>query len=257
MLKSEDRPDLSLARFGRELSGSLLHWDSRLWSSLRELFFRPGHTARLAVSGEEVSARIHPVRLYLAANLVFFLLLPFLNDESFTLIRNDVEVLVGMTPSYAGVLEDEADRAQLDPSDYRLRLDAWIASHQGAFVAVLLPLLALLLWLFFGRRRRYFVEHLVFSTTYYTTFLLSFLMLGLVARVASSLFSAVTVVLWLPLPWLLWMGWWLWRGQQRFYGVGRWRSAFVVPVTYFGSLLAFIGYTQVLFWAGVVSLRFR
>lgn len=256
MPTSEDRPDLSLARFGRELSAGLLHWDSRLWRALRELFFVPGSTARLAVSGKETSAGIHPVRLYLAANLIFFFLLPFLNDESFTLIRTDVEVLVGMTPSYAAVLEGEAERAQLDPRDYRLRLDTWISSHQGAFVAILLPFLALLLRLFFGRRRRYFVEHLLFSTTYYTTFLLSFLMLGLLARIA-SMFSAVWLVLWLPLPWFLWMGWWMWRGQQRFYGVGRWHSAFVLPVTYLSSLLALIGYTQVLFWAGIVSLRFR
>ena len=256
MVEPEETPDLSLARFARELSGNLLHWDGRLWSSLRELFLQPGQAAKGVVAGGEDRERIHPVRLYLVVNLLFFFVLPFLNNEQFTLMRNDLEILAQMVPAYGDVLAGEARRAGVTDADYRLELDAWIASHQGAFVAVMLPVLALLLWIFFGRRRRFAVEHLLLATSYYTVFLLSLLFVGFVGRVATAL-DDLRILLSAPLPWFLWLGWWMWSGQRRFYDVGKLHSLVVLPVTYVGSLMAFMAYTQALFWAGILALRLR
>ncbi|MEM1246928.1 MAG: hypothetical protein AAGK22_11165 [Acidobacteriota bacterium] len=99
-----------------------MHRGGRFWGSLRELFLQPGQAVKCVVAGGEDRGRIHPVRLDLVVNLVLFFVLPFLNDEQFTLMRNHVEILAQRVPVYGDVRTGEARRATTTEADDRLEL---------------------------------------------------------------------------------------------------------------------------------------
>ena len=60
-------------------------------------------------------------------------------------------------------LLDRARAAQKDPSATVARMKRTAFDWAPRIAALLVPLLALLTWLFFRRPKRYFVEHLVFA----------------------------------------------------------------------------------------------
>lgn len=261
--------DLSLRRFVAGVWRQLFHVDGRLWRSLAELLLRPGESARAALDAEqeadprpmesaaEKDRAFHPVRVYLVANLLFFLVVPILNTDEFTLLRNDLEVLSDLWPTYQLRIEAEAARLGAPVAVYEAVLDSWIRGHQGAFVAALIPLFALVLYALFGRRRRYFAEHLLFSTTYYTVFLITMPMLGLLGRLLLAILPLTMI--WFTLPpllWLLGMLLWLGLGLRRFYDLRPVMTLATATLAFGFFALTFVLYTHLLFWAGIVAQRF-
>ncbi len=273
--------DLSMRRFARDLAGELFHLDTRLWRSIGTLLFEPGESARRAVDDESQSHQvvelderardsstprslIHPVRLYLAANLLFFIIVPLLNTDQITILYNDLDVLEGLAPAYADVVAEEALAKEQDLVAYRAQLDAWIRSNQGALIAVLLPLLALPLWIMFRRERRYFLEHLLLSASFYTIFLLTLPLIGVTIRLLTGLgassgaldsSAALVMILTPTFVWFAGLLLWLWRALARYYEAGPVKSlALSIPLCLV-SLASFGAYAHLLFWIGVLALR--
>lgn len=52
----------------------ILDWDSRIWRTLRPLFFQPGHLTRSYMEGKR-ERYSPPIRLYLISSIIFFLLI--------------------------------------------------------------------------------------------------------------------------------------------------------------------------------------
>lgn len=149
----------SLRQIAADGLGDLVSFDSRIVRTLRELFVRPGFLSTEWWRGRR-SPYVPPFRLYLLVAAVFFLALSvtdlrlvnlrFSADEGGQtleealeghLLRDSVLVLVELG-------EEEAQRQLID------RLGT---------LALLMPPLFALLSLVAYRRRRYYVEHLVFS----------------------------------------------------------------------------------------------
>src|SRR5262245_28998138 len=63
----------SVVHFVREATEDLTHADSRLWSTLRALLFRPGFLTREFIAGRRVRY-LPPLRLYLVLSVLFFLI---------------------------------------------------------------------------------------------------------------------------------------------------------------------------------------
>ena len=84
-----------------ELLDNLFSYDSRVYRTLVPLIFKPGFVCSEYLAGKRASF-LPPFRLYLFASVVFFLLVPYVNDISMSLELSDEEREV------VSKLEDEA-----------------------------------------------------------------------------------------------------------------------------------------------------
>jgi hypothetical protein len=70
----------SVLHFVREATEDLTHADSRLWSTILALLFKPGFLTREFLSGRRVRY-LPPLRLYLVLSVLFFLVLGLTHHE--------------------------------------------------------------------------------------------------------------------------------------------------------------------------------
>ena len=185
--------DLPIGEFAREIAGETLGLDSRVRRTLRPLFLEPGAVARDYVAGRRARF-VPPVRLYLFASFVMFLVLTLSANpqfRNFTINGEPVvsgagddpnradtaQIAAGNTPPVdsAGDEESEAgsgdsfgDRIEDALRDGIIRAQADATAFAALFINrlaqamfVLLPVFALLLKIAY--RRRLYVHHLVFS----------------------------------------------------------------------------------------------
>jgi hypothetical protein len=166
-----------------ELLEGLTHSDSRLWLTLKYLWFRPGKLTQEFVAGRRV-AYLPPFRLYLVLSVVFFLMASFLHTDSVEVIRFDEAVAPTAAPLPAGT--KQAARAMncqqvsltigADPDwDKRIRhaceeivrdngnnLLHVAVSTMSKAMFIFLPLIAFLNMLLYWRPRHRYAEHLLF-----------------------------------------------------------------------------------------------
>lgn len=177
-----------------EFFEELLDIDSRVLRSLRMLFTRPGFLTSEYTKGRRISY-LPPVRIYLVASVLFFLLLslktllPELQDNE--LIRefaesDDIEATLEqavesrMNPSPQDSLNSSAERVPVLGADstgsgmsvsvgndsYDLEQSDVLASFTDNFAKVvflLLPAAAFLLKALYVRRKKMYIEHFIFS----------------------------------------------------------------------------------------------
>lgn len=208
--------DRRFAHLVAESVGALTDLDGRLWRSLRALMLQPGRIARDWFDGRR-AAWISPIRLFLLANLVYFLL-PVVSDLSLPLhnqVRGDTyrsfaaeacadpasnekcnwggQMHSRLTePLFLHKLARERRTAaargeRFDPAAFEQRYNARSADIGKMLVIVHVPFVALALSLVAWRRRRYYAEHFVVA-------------LGLVT------FVLVLMPLFKPLLWLYVLG---------------------------------------------------
>lgn len=267
-------PDLRVRTYLARWWQSFVHLDGPAWRSLHALTVCPG---RLAVAHFETGAVqtgavqtgavqtgavrfVHPVRLYLILNVVFFFLSPLLSDANVSLWSTNhagtLEMQPALQPYFDRGLEDSGLEAEL----YGKLFDERMTSRQGVWVWVMIPVLAFGSFAVTFRRRRYFVEHLVFATHMVSFALVSLLILGLLTKIgkwitggtdAYLIYALVLVIGWLCVVPIIG-----YRSVKAFFGF-KWRistftmSGWVAAI----SLLAVWIYLQVLFFATLISMR--
>lgn len=184
---------LTFRDFFSDFLEELLDVDSRVLRSLRLLFTKPGFLTSEYVKGRRVRY-LPPLRIYLVASVLFFLVvslntfLPnFKNNEYFKEFRatgnidSALEKAVTNTQNQGrkGFLGESSGLvpADSDSSDSSLSLsvgDSQFDVQQGDFLStfsdnfakmmfLLLPVAALQLKLLYWRRKKLYIEHLVFS----------------------------------------------------------------------------------------------
>ena len=177
---------LSLKDLLGEFIEELLDVDARFLQSLKALFFKPGSLTNAYLQGRRVHF-LSPVRLYLFPSVLFFLILslralwPEIHDSAVMQQWRDsgdfgssIELVVDslsqtVADSTARVPNlDQGETLTLTASGSEMDISAsdfW-SSFQDNFAKILfflLPVAALLLKLLYIRRKRVYLEHLVFS----------------------------------------------------------------------------------------------
>jgi hypothetical protein len=163
------------SRIVTEFLGDFLAFDARIWRTLVPLFFRPGALTRDYLAGRRASY-VPPLKLYVFAGFAFFAVMAVTGGGQIRFIavgpservetRSDsLETEDG--GEGGGWFAEEIELAVRDPDRYQ----AAVVGALGYAHVLLLPLLALLLKLFW--RRRYYAEHLVFSAHFHTFVLLT------------------------------------------------------------------------------------
>jgi hypothetical protein len=252
----------SILHFTREATEDLTHADSRLWSTILALLFKPGFLTREFLDGRRVRY-LPPLRLYLVLSVLFFLIFG-LNDHPPRVVS--IGSLDNGKSSVVLVAPDEVKDFQAKPGetpqqrvericnpDYDGPARSFVlpSLKQGcrkfvedggrtaskAFVHnlpralfILLPALALVMKVMYRRPRHYYVEHLLFFLHNHAFGFLVFTVLVLVTRlVPPAVGKWLTILVWLYVPYYLYVS------MRRVYGQGPWLTfakLAVLSVTY-------------------------
>ncbi|MBK6596933.1 MAG: DUF3667 domain-containing protein [Proteobacteria bacterium] len=237
--QKDERHVRSLWHFLREATEGITHADTRLWRTLRSLLTRPGLVTQDYFLGRR-ERYLPAVRLYLVVSIIFFLLAGLLG-------RNGTPIIIDASDLGADTTTQETSEQQAarlcDQIQYRgpwassmePRLRAGcrksLADQGRSLISVLLhnipralfvvlPLLALLMKCLYLRRRRHFVEHLLFFVHNHSV---AFLLLSGVLLVgAIPALSALENLLTFAV--IVYLGWYLFASMRRYYGESRPRT---------------------------------
>lgn len=253
--------------------------DSRLWRTLGLLMFRPGRLTLDYLHGKRARF-VPPVRLFIAASVVFFFIATLNTRFEF---GPDTAILVNPVEETASVIDEDAlsapaspdTRAQIGPIDIdgacnidysgapdwldralplkraveiceRITVDQGrsfaraVLSNIPAMMFLFLPIMALVMKLAYPLSGRYYAEHLLFLVHYHSFFFL--------------LNIAVVVLRWggelalpgqLPLGWITgaafaWLPIYLFRAMGRVYGQGFFATLFKYVVLGVAYLAALV-----------------
>lgn len=206
------------------------NFDTRLLVTLRHLLFRPGFLASEFAVGRRASY-VPPIRLYLFISFIYFLLLGLDVEEEFqTTNRQKKEVdkeevnldstitsaadtsfiqLKGINKDNGAELDLAIERGELkdhpmiehlvsqglrllnDPDAHKTELKRLFYRYLSLSMFVLMPFFGLLLWLFWGKPRPFYIDTLIFSIHIHS---FAFLLLS-----AKNLMTLITLSSWLDL----------------------------------------------------------
>ncbi|MEX0330618.1 MAG: DUF3667 domain-containing protein [Puniceicoccaceae bacterium] len=165
--------------------GNVFHWDSRLFRTLRLLFFHPGRLSAEWVEGRRMRY-VPPFRLYIIASFVLFLLVGLSTRQSsddfqaFSASDNAIKSLQASIDKakeagdwLEGIILQATLQAIQDPAAYFRK----ITSNLPKAAFVFLPLFALLHRLANLRQKRFYIDYLVFSLNFHA---FSFLLIAIV-----------------------------------------------------------------------------
>jgi len=219
-------PDLTIGALLRQVVDGFLSLDGTFLQSLWLLIAKPGFLATEYLGGRRI-LYTKPIVLFLTANAIFFVYLPFSGFSS-SLESQSTEQLY--SPLIAGLVKQRFDSAD-EARDFAERYDVRTGELAKVLVILLVPLTALLVGaLFFSRGRRLYT-HLIFALyfmAFYLWFdclLLPFLLalvealasamgLSTLARVLSGQLSLVALQI--PASAM-----WLYFAANRYYGVSK------------------------------------
>lgn len=230
----------------REFFGDFLAFDARIWATLVPLVTHPGSLTRDYLDGRR-ARYVPPLRLYVFAGFVYFTVMaltgggPFApvitsGNDGTVISMQGVELKSGPSPQEekpgqaAETVESEETGNEPGISSRFRERAATVARDQHAFRRsligslsyahfLLMPIFALLLKGFY--RRRYYIEHLIFSLHFHAFVLLPGAVVALLP-VAPNDVGGRSVVS----AWLLVLAGYLFVSMRRVYGGSRGRTAF-------------------------------
>ena len=150
-----------LGDFFHEAVHEFLHFDGKIIRTMSLLIGRPGQLTIDFLAGKR-SRHVSPLRLYLVWSAVFFFLALAFGPAKFAKEGGNMPAAVAQKPaehSFGIRVERGAIKFVGDPQ----RINEVLVHDSPKAMFVLMPFFALLLFLFFRKRERFFVPHLYFS----------------------------------------------------------------------------------------------
>ncbi len=172
--KMPDASDFSLRKFITTAIDSFTHFDGRFFISLKYLLFFPGKLSAEFFTGRRVKL-MKPLQLYIVISVIFFIFL-----KNFDLFYSPLSYTVNQKNEYGlrikAYAETKAAALKVTDTEFANIFDEHATENAKLFVFIWIPLMSLVLYLLFYKTYRQYVPHLIFSTHYFTFFLLSFLL---------------------------------------------------------------------------------
>lgn len=175
----------------KEMLGELLNYDQKVLSSFWLLIRRPGFLAQEYLDGRRVR-HLSPFRLYVVMSFVTFFLFSLVPTGQHrkpgarpAQVEIDLDASTSPEPAakvhrpkpaWAVALKERAKRASADPDRFK---QAFLTNLSRALF-LLMPFLALLLFLLHLRRKSLFMEHMVLSLHFHAfSFMVILALMGL------------------------------------------------------------------------------
>jgi uncharacterized protein DUF3667 len=254
--------DYSFWTFIEEAFQTFTNADGSFFGSVKTLLLRPGELTADYMRGRRVGL-MRPLQLFLMVNVVYFL---FVGITHFQLLSTNLgnhmnntwhkELARRMVNQRLGdgTVSAEVYKARL--AQYRIRFDQAVEVQSKTLIFTMVPAFALFVWLLQIRKRRYVVEHIVFSLHMYSAFLimavLSLFLIGLPMAAVDALLHTnaaesqyVDKVLGLTMCVILL--WYLRRALARVYGDGPVFSTVGALFLTFGLVIVLFAYRTLLF----------
>jgi hypothetical protein len=161
--------------------------ESGFLRTFRTLITKPGLLTFEYFAGRR-KIYLKPLQLFLFCNIIFFFVQSY---TRFNTLSTPLYVHMYQLP-YSGFARQRVSKVLagrgIPFKEYEARFNATIESQAKTLVFLMIPMFALLLQVLYWRPRRYFVEHLVFSIHFFSSFLLllsaNLLLYTLVAAIA-------------------------------------------------------------------------
>lgn len=163
--------DYSLRRFLGEAFNILTNVESNLLRSFATLIKRPGRLTDEYFKGRRKSY-LKPLQLFVFCNVIFFFAQ---SSIGFNTLSTPLYVHLNLLPYNKlarSIVDGELRQRQIAYDDYYPRFDTATEGQAKTLVIIMVPLFALAMQALYRRPRRYYVEHLVFSTHFFAFFLL-------------------------------------------------------------------------------------
>ncbi len=198
---------------------NVLSLDTKLLRTIRPLLFRPGRLTCEYLTGRR-APYVRPLKLYLLAALLSFGVLAIWPEIAVQMVVKQSEPAkegAAVSPPQAEEPTSWQDRGFLKALEDPQRFgEALIANLQRAFF-LLLPVFALLLKLFYLRRGRLYLDHLVFALHFHAFAFVVMTGVFLIAAtgIPRTVVKPIGAVIW------LWIFVYLFRALRRVYGGSR------------------------------------
>jgi len=180
------RPDYSFRGFFLETLNVFTNLESNIFRSFSLLVTKPGLLTVEYFKGRR-KLYLKPLQLFIFCNVIFFLVQAYTDFNS---LRTPLWVHLHSLPHSAlarRMVYGAIAKSGVTYDQYQFRFNAAIETQAKTLVFLMIPLLAIGLKLVYLRRKEYFVKHLVFSTHFYSFYLLMLASFYLLIRVITDL----------------------------------------------------------------------
>jgi len=139
-----EKRDFSMPSLLSEAIGSITNLDSKIISSLRNLFFRPGQMSRDIIDGKRVRY-VKPFQLFLIANILYFILLPdmdlFRAPARWHFFQGKVSEIRDTK------LNEKKEKQQITLPEAMLKYDNHSSNLAKSLLILIIPLMSIYGWL--------------------------------------------------------------------------------------------------------------
>ncbi len=174
--KKSSAADLSMRHFFTHALGDFFHFDSKIFSSFRLLFTRPGFLTAEYLRGCR-KPYLHPFQLFFIANLIYFVLQPYMGWSG---LRTTLAIQMHMM-SYRGfatrMVNFRIAAKGISLEEFSHSFNHVVDVQARSLVLVIVLIYAVLLAVLQWRKKAFFGQHLVFCL-HFTAFLLLALLIG-------------------------------------------------------------------------------
>ncbi|HEY3178618.1 MAG TPA: DUF3667 domain-containing protein [Casimicrobiaceae bacterium] len=164
-LGSEDR---SIRHYLDTVVDFLTHFDSKGYRSLWLLVSKPGYLSVEQLRGSRVRY-VKPLSLFISINIVYYFSIALFNANTFT---TPLDVQLHMNdyyPAYASSqVEHKLHKDQISYATLEMRYNERASVLSKTLIFLFIPIYAVMFHTLFFTRRKYFVEHAVVATHFWS-----------------------------------------------------------------------------------------
>src|SRR5882762_5523189 len=190
--KEVSQSDYSLRHYAKELTTALTLLDSKVFRSLWLLISKPGYLSSEYFCGRRVRY-VKPLQLFVFLNVIYYLSLTLYVATTFTTPLATQLHMNDYYPTHAQRLVDR--KLQKDQISYEA-LETKYNERTGilskTLIFLLIPIFAVLFYALFFKKRKYFVEHVVVATHFWS---FNLILLGVILPLVSVLLIRSSKVL--------------------------------------------------------------
>ncbi|WP_162499813.1 DUF3667 domain-containing protein [Mucilaginibacter terrigena] len=248
--------DFVLKHYIEESFEGLTHFDTKFFRSVKVLATKPGLLTVNFSSGKRVNF-VKPFQLFLICNLLFFLLAGKLN-----IFSQPLWAFYHYRPYISfGTKQAVLEKASNDKQFEKLAIafNEHIGTESKLFIVLFIPVMAAAFALLFIRSKKYFSEHLVFATHYFSFILIYFTLFTLLISTPfyalnksnfSSSYDAISSLINLSV-FAVYLG----IAARRFYNTGKFYTvvAAILTILFFSASL--YGYRLMLFYKTIYGIH--
>jgi hypothetical protein len=182
--KEINESDYSLQHYAKEVTTEFTSLESKLFRSIWLLLTKPGFLSSEYFRGRRVQY-MKPLQLFVFLNVVYYFSLTLFVATTFT---TPLATQLRMNDYYSGYAQRRVDqkllREQTSYQDFEQKYNERTSVLSKTLIFLLIPVFAFLFFLLFFRKRKYFVEHVVVATHFWS---FNLILLGVILPAISVL----------------------------------------------------------------------